>query len=134
LRESLSGKALVRAATLISDSLTVSGDLAVLGVSTHAFRSFQPAHGTILFFTDTTAVAEAKVSHPSYAHGFDAWAAQSQGTLQGTIWTALSLEGIGVSLQHYHVYAGVSEAIRKAWVLPETWGKPVGPSLTEKRY
>jgi predicted oxidoreductase (fatty acid repression mutant protein) len=125
LRETLSGETLARAEARFKNGLAVSSICPRFGNwgAGDTLVSLQPGHGTILFFADRATVTEAKSSRPSYAYGFDAWATQSQGNLQGTTWTALSLEGMGASLQYYHVYAGVSEAIRKMWDIPETWGK-----------
>jgi uncharacterized protein len=35
------------------------------------------------------------------------------------VWTALTLEGFGCSLQHYNPF--VNEEVRETWDLPESW-------------
>ena len=39
--------------------------------------------------------------------------------MQGTVWTALALEGIAANLQHYHPL--INDAVRKEWNIPNTW-------------
>ncbi|NLD05714.1 MAG: nitroreductase, partial [Synergistaceae bacterium] len=55
----------------------------------------------------------------------------SAGMHQFVIWTALSAEGLGASLQHYNPV--IDNAVKKEWNIPEKWkllaqmpfGKPV---------
>lgn len=65
-------------------------------------KSFQNAHGTILFFDDTAITKKLQQNNPLYSDNFPIWAEQSNGMLQLTVWTALELEGLGASLQHYN--------------------------------
>lgn len=89
------------------------------GSEAHINKAFAPAYGTILYFTDTAITTQAAKDHPSYAPNFPLWADNSQGILQATIWTALALEGMGASLQHYQPL--IDEAVRQTWSIPETW-------------
>jgi predicted oxidoreductase (fatty acid repression mutant protein) len=89
------------------------------GSEAHINGAFTPAYGTILYFTDTAVTAKAAQDHPSYAANFPLWADNSQGILQATVWTALALEGMRASLQHYHPL--IDEAVRQTWGFPETW-------------
>jgi predicted oxidoreductase (fatty acid repression mutant protein) len=64
----------------------------------------------------------------------------ASGMLQYTIWTMLTAEGFGVSLQHYNPM--VDAAAAKEWDIPADWslkaqmvfGKPTGPRFAEKEY
>ena len=60
--------------------------------------------------------------------------------LQFAVWTMLTAEGLGVSLQHYNPM--VDAATAKEWNIPEEWslkaqmvfGKPAGKRIMEKTY
>jgi len=86
----------------------------------HINKAFTPGYGTIMYFTDMNVINKASQDHPSYAHGFELWAENSQGILQATVWTALAMEGMGASLQHYHPL--IDDAVRQTWKeIPSTW-------------
>jgi uncharacterized protein len=59
----------------------------------------QAAYGTILYFTDTAVIDQWKLAAPPYADRFAQWADHSSGILQGYVWTALTVEGMGANLQ-----------------------------------
>ncbi|MBS4196037.1 nitroreductase family protein [Lederbergia citri] len=101
--------------------------------------AFRNGYGTILFFEDQTVVKGLQEKFPSYAEKMPEYSMQSSGMLQYIVWTALELEGFGVSLQHYNPI--IDEAVQQIWDIPENWklisqmpfGKPtVGPR--EKQY
>ena len=54
-----------------------------------------------------------------YAEHFPLWSLQSSGMLQYAIWTSLSIEGLGASLQHYNPL--VDETVQKRWKIPSSW-------------
>ncbi|MBW8348585.1 nitroreductase family protein [Bacillus sp. IITD106] len=100
---------------------------------------FRNGYGTILFFEDQTVVKSLQEKFPTYADKMPEYSMQSSGMLQYIVWTALELEGFGVSLQHYNPI--IDEAVQKIWDIPESWklisqmpfGKPTaGPR--EKQY
>lgn len=37
------------------------------------------------------------------------------------VWTALSLEGVGCSMQHYNFDPTFAADLKKTWQLPESW-------------
>lgn len=37
------------------------------------------------------------------------------------VWTALSLEGVGCSMQHYNFDPTFTADVKKTWQLPESW-------------
>ena len=81
----------------------------------NSFKAF----GTILYFTETATVKQLENDFPSYAANFAGWAEQALGGAQQAVWEALSVQGLGASLQHYNPL--IDEAIAKAFDIPETW-------------
>lgn len=82
-------------------------------------NSFAKGHGTILFFEDMDVVEELQKSFPLYADNFPVWSNQSSGMLQYAVWTALSSEGLGASLQHYNPL--IDEAVKKEFGCSSNW-------------
>lgn len=99
--------------------------------------SFKSGWGTILFFEDMAVVEGLQERFPLYKDNFPIWSDHSGGMHQFVIWTALSAEGLGASLQHYNPL--IDSAVKKEWGLPEKWrllaqmpfGKPTD-ELAEK--
>lgn len=95
--------------------------------------SFKNGYGTVLYFEDQSVVANLQEKFPLYKDNFPVWSQQSSGMLQYIIWTALELEGLGASLQHYSPV--IDDMVRKEWDIPADWkliaqmpfGKPVAP-------
>lgn len=93
--------------------------------------SFSAGYGTILYFEDMAPVRSLQSQFPLYADNFPVWSLQANGMLQHNIWAALSLEGLGASLQHYTEL--IEDAVKAEWQLPADWkldaqmpfGKPV---------
>lgn len=81
--------------------------------------SFAAGHGTILYFEAQDTIKELQAGFPLYAENFPTWSQQSSGMLQFAIWTALALEGLGASLQHYNPL--IDGDVAKAFEVPETW-------------
>jgi len=81
--------------------------------------SLASGYGTVLYFTDEEVIETYKTNFASYKDHFEEWADNSQGILQATVWTALAVEGIRASLQHYHPL--INDAVRKEWNIPTTW-------------
>lgn len=72
------------------------------GPTDQKIDTFAAGYGTILFFEDMETVARLQKAFPKYADNFPTWSNQSGGMLQFAVWTALSTEGLGASLQHYN--------------------------------
>ena len=81
--------------------------------------SFAACAGTILYFEETRVVTGLQEQFPLYQDNFPVWAQQENGMLQLNIWTALELEGLGASLQHYNPL--IDDAVKAEWKLPESW-------------
>lgn len=82
-------------------------------------NSFAAGHGTILYFEDMDTVATLQKDFAAYAENFPIWSNQSAGMLQYSIWTALSLEGLGANLQHYNPI--IDGEVAKEFGVPENW-------------
>ncbi|NMO96527.1 nitroreductase family protein [Paenibacillus lemnae] len=98
----------------------------VVGGSEEQFKStsekmagFRAGYGTVLFFEDSTVIANLQEQFAAYAENFPVWSQQSNGMLQLVVWTALEAEGLGASLQHYNPL--IDENVRIEWNLPENW-------------
>ncbi|WP_369795211.1 nitroreductase family protein [Sporosarcina sp. ZBG7A] len=95
---------------------------------------FGSGYGTILFFEDMQVVESLQEQFEEYKDNFPTWSQQSSGMVQFVIWTALSDEGYGASLQHYNPL--IDDAVKAEWNLPSTWklmsqmpfGKVVAPA------
>ena len=98
----------------------------VVGGSEEQFAStaqkmaaFGAGYGTVLFFEDSSVVANLQENFALYADNFPIWSLQSSGMVQFVVWTALEAEGLGASLQHYNPL--IDEKVRNEWNLPESW-------------
>ncbi|MDO3411712.1 nitroreductase family protein [Saccharibacillus sp. CPCC 101409] len=87
--------------------------------TTGKINSFKSGYGTILFFEDQEIVQNLQNQFALYADNFPIWADQSSGMLQLVVWTALSSEGLGASLQHYNPL--IDAGVQAAWNIPSTW-------------
>lgn len=82
-------------------------------------ESFKAGYGTVLFFEDETVIKGLQESFALYADNFPVWANQSNGMLQLVVWTALSQEGLGATLQHYNPL--IDDEVKKVWGIPQEW-------------
>ena len=102
----------------------------------HCFAS---GYGTILFFEDYSVIEDLQKQFQLYKDNFPIWSHHSSGMLQFTIWTALEMNGLGATLQHYNPL--IDDAVKKQWSIPEKWkliaqmpfGKPL-EQPAEKEY
>lgn len=96
--------------------------------------SFAAGYGTILYYEEQDTVKDLQKRFPIYADNFPVWSQQASAMLQFAIWTALEVDGMGVSLQHYNPLIDAEAA--KAFQVPESWkliaqmpfGKPGAPA------
>ncbi|MBL4931158.1 nitroreductase family protein [Clostridium paridis] len=82
-------------------------------------NSFKNGYGTILYFEDNSVIESLQNQFSLYKDNFPVWAQQSNGMHQYVIWTALEIEGFGVSLQHYNEL--IESDVKKEWSVPENW-------------
>lgn len=82
-------------------------------------NSFRNGYGTILFFEDTTVIESMQKQFELYKDNFPIWSQQSSGMHQFVVWTALEIEGLGASLQHYNEL--IEDEVKKEWKIPNNW-------------
>ena len=82
-------------------------------------NSFRNGYGTILFFEDNSVIESLQQQFALYKDNFPIWSQQSSGMHQYVIWTALEIEGFGVSLQHYNEL--IEADVKKEWSIPDNW-------------
>ena len=82
-------------------------------------NAFLSGAGTVLFFEDQSVVKGLQEQFALYADNFPIWSEQASGIAQFAVWTALSEENIGASLQHYNPV--IDEQVSKAWDIPADW-------------
>ena len=78
---------------------------------------FRSGYGTVLFFEDDTVIRSMQKEFELYKDNFPVWANQSNGMLQFAVWTALELEGLGASLQHYNPL--IDDEVKGEWNIPK---------------
>lgn len=82
-------------------------------------NSFKAAYGTVLYFEDQKTVKGLQEQFALYKDNFPVWSNQASGMLQNVIWTALHIEGLGASLQHYNEL--IEAAVAKEFNLDKEW-------------
>lgn len=82
-------------------------------------NSFRSGYGTVLFFEDNSVIESLQQQFALYKDNFPIWSQQSSGMHQFVIWTALEIEGFGVSLQHYNEL--IEADVKKEWSIPNNW-------------
>ncbi|WP_068785859.1 nitroreductase family protein [Paenibacillus phocaensis] len=89
------------------------------GPTEEKMAGFRSGRGTVLFYEDQAVIEGLQQQFALYADNFPVWSQQSNGMLQYVVWTALSDEGVGASLQHYNPL--IDDEVRKEWGVPESW-------------
>lgn len=89
------------------------------GSTEEKIQSFRSGYGTVLFFEDTSIIESLQEQFALYKDNFPVWSEQSSGMHQYALWTALEMEGLGASLQHYNEL--IASDVKKEWNLPESW-------------
>ncbi|KAF2657546.1 Nitroreductase [Lophiostoma macrostomum CBS 122681] len=82
-------------------------------------KQFGKGYGTVLFFDDSTAYQALSPRFQALSKTYTEWEEHSSGMHQFIVWTALTQEGLGASLQHYQ--PSVTGFVRQTWNVPETW-------------
>lgn len=80
---------------------------------------FGAGYGTVLFYEDQTVVKGLQEQYPLYADNFPVWSEHANAMHQFNVWTALTEEGLGVSLQHYNPL--IDAALEKEFAIPAHW-------------
>ena len=82
-------------------------------------NSFAAGYGTVLFYEDQDVVKALQEQFALYADNFPVWSEHSSAIAQFAVWTALSEQNIGASLQHYNPI--VDAEVHQEWNVPESW-------------
>jgi predicted oxidoreductase (fatty acid repression mutant protein) len=89
------------------------------GQTEQRINSFAAGYGSVVFFEDQAVIEGLQKQFETYKDNFPIWSNHSSGMLQFVVWTALELEGLGASLQHYNPL--IDEEVRAKWNLPTAW-------------
>ncbi|WP_269914057.1 nitroreductase family protein [Acinetobacter sp. HY1485] len=81
--------------------------------------SFAAGKGTVLFYEDQDIVKNLQEQFTAYADNFPVWSEHSSAIAQFAVWTALSEEKIGASLQHYNPI--IDEETAQVFDVPHSW-------------
>ena len=82
-------------------------------------NSFAAGYGTVLFYEDQDVVKSLQEQFALYADNFPVWSEHSSAIAQFAVWTALSEQNIGASLQHYNPI--VDAEIAEIFDIPANW-------------
>ena len=82
-------------------------------------NSFAAGYGTVLFYEDQDVVKALQEQFALYADNFPVWSEHSSAIAQFAVWTALSEQNIGASLQHYNPI--VDAEIAEVFDIPTNW-------------
>ncbi|MFW2101770.1 nitroreductase family protein [Acinetobacter johnsonii] len=82
-------------------------------------NSFAAGYGTVLFYEDQDVVKALQEQFALYADNFPVWSEHSSAIAQFAVWTALSEQNIGASLQHYNPI--VDAEITEIFDIPANW-------------
>lgn len=82
-------------------------------------NSFAAGYGTVLFYEDQDVVKSLQEQFALYADNFSVWSEHSSAIAQFAVWTALSEQNIGASLQHYNPI--VDAEIAEVFDIPANW-------------
>ena len=82
-------------------------------------NSFAAGYGTVLFYEDQDVVKSLQEQFALYADNFPVWSEHSSAIAQFAVWTALSEQNIGASLQHYNPI--VDAEIAEIFYIPANW-------------
>ena len=82
-------------------------------------NSFAAGYGTVLFYEDQDVVKSLQEQFALYADNFPVWSEHSSAIAQFAVWTALSEQNIGASLQHYNPI--VDAEIVEIFDIPANW-------------
>ena len=93
-------------------------DAAFEGTNTR-INSFAAGYGTVLFYEDQDVVKSLQEQFALYADNFPVWSEHSSAIAQFAVWTALSEQNIGASLQHYNPI--VDAEIAEIFDIPANW-------------
>lgn len=104
---------------IVSDTLKAIVPPAAFSQTATKLAGFAAGCGTILYFEEMDTVSKLQKDFPLYSENFPIWSNQSSGMFQLAVWTALSAEGLGASLQHYNPL--IDDAVHAEFSIPSSW-------------
>ncbi|MGI6752318.1 MAG: nitroreductase family protein [Anaerovoracaceae bacterium] len=105
--------------SIVLETLRQRTDPAKFKNTEEKIAGFAAGYGTLLFFEELTIVQDLQERFPRYKDSFPIWSEHSSAILQFAVWTALSDEGLGASLQHYNPI--IDDQVKETWKLPRSW-------------
>ncbi|KAF2790532.1 Nitroreductase [Melanomma pulvis-pyrius CBS 109.77] len=114
--------------------VTEQGMPQAMGILGPKIKGFQGAYGTCMFFDDSEAYNDLNPRFAALSKSYPEWEEHSSGMHQFIVWTALTAEGLGCSLQHYQ--PSITPYVSKTYDVPASWtlkcqmvfGKPTEPA------
>ncbi|OTG88391.1 nitroreductase family protein [Acinetobacter sp. ANC 4558] len=82
-------------------------------------QSFAAGYGTVLFYEDQNVIKSLQENFAAYADNFPVWSEHSTAIAQFAVWTALSEQNIGASLQHYNPI--IDDEVAQTFDIPSNW-------------
>ena len=92
---------------------------AAFEATSNKINSFAAGKGTVLFYEDQDVIKGLQEQFAAYADNFPVWSEHSSANAQFAVWTALSEQGIGASLQHYNPIVDAETA--ETFAVPASW-------------
>lgn len=92
---------------------------AAFEATSNKINSFAAGKGTVLFYEDQDVIKGLQEKFAAYADNFPVWSEHSSAIAQFAVWTALSEQGIGASLQHYNPIVDAETA--ETFAVPASW-------------
>ncbi|MCG2574556.1 nitroreductase family protein [Acinetobacter sp. ME22] len=92
---------------------------AAFEATSNKINSFAAGKGTVLFYEDQDVIKGLQEKFAAYADNFPVWSEHSSAIAQFAVWTALSEQGVGASLQHYNPIVDAETA--ETFAVPASW-------------
>lgn len=92
---------------------------AAFEATSNKINSFAAGKGTVLFYEDQDVIKGLQEQFAAYADNFPVWSEHSSAIAQFAVWTALSEQGVGASLQHYNPIVDAETA--ETFAVPASW-------------
>ena len=115
----LFGESHLRFWNIVRETLRKIVPEAAFGGTNTKINSFAAGYGTVLFYEDQDVVKALQEQFALYADNFPVWSEHSSAIAQFAVWTALSEQNIGASLQHYNPI--VDAEITEIFDIPANW-------------
>ena len=92
---------------------------AAFEATSNKINSFAAGKGTVLFYEDQDVIKGLQEQFAAYADNFPVWSEHSSAIAPFAVWTALSEQGVGASLQPYNPIVDAETA--ETFAVPASW-------------